>query len=96
MTTLPNFIIIGAMKAGTDALWEYLRAHPQVFMSETKELDYFAEELNWSRGPGWYEVAVRGAGAALADRRGLDQLREVPAVPRRPAADGGRSCRRRG
>ena len=66
MTTLPNFIVIGAMKAGTDALWEYLRAHPQVFMSETKELDYFAEGLNWSLGSCWYESQFDGSGTALA------------------------------
>lgn len=39
---LPNFIIIGAMKSGTSSLYEYLRAHEEVFMSPTKEPDFFA------------------------------------------------------
>ena len=26
---LPNFFIIGAMKAGTTSLWQYLRRHPE-------------------------------------------------------------------
>ena len=40
--TLPNFIIIGAAKAGTTALYWYLAEHPAVFMSPVKEAFYFA------------------------------------------------------
>lgn len=39
---LPTFIIIGAAKAGTTALYWYLAEHPQVFMSPLKEANYFA------------------------------------------------------
>jgi len=39
---LPNFIIIGAAKAGTTSLYHYLKQHPQVFMSPIKEARYFA------------------------------------------------------
>jgi sulfotransferase family protein len=63
---LPNFLVIGAMKAGTDSLHQYLRRHPQVFMAEVKELDYFAEELNWTRGRDWYERQFEPARRALA------------------------------
>lgn len=51
---LPNFLVIGAMKAGTTSLYHYLRAHPQVFMSSVKELDFFAHEPNGSRSLDWY------------------------------------------
>ena len=54
-TRLPTFLIIGAMKGGTTSLYEYLRAHPQVFMPQLKEVDFFTEELNWKRGRAWYE-----------------------------------------
>ena len=54
-TRLPTFLIIGAMKGGTTSLYEYLRAHPQVFMPQLKEVDFFTEELNWKRGRSWYE-----------------------------------------
>jgi hypothetical protein len=37
----PNFFIAGVGKAGTTSLYEYLRQHPQVFMSENKEPCYF-------------------------------------------------------
>jgi hypothetical protein len=42
LVTLPNFIIIGAAKAGTTALYWYLAEHPDVFMSPVKEANYFA------------------------------------------------------
>ena len=61
---LPNLLLIGAMKAGTDSLWEYLRAHPQVFMSVPKEIDFFVKELNWPRGIRWYETHFAEAHAA--------------------------------
>jgi hypothetical protein len=35
--TAPNFFVIGAHKAGTTSLYNYLRAHPQVFMPDDKE-----------------------------------------------------------
>lgn len=39
---LPNFLIIGAAKSGTSALYTFLRQHPQVFMSPNKEPRYFS------------------------------------------------------
>lgn len=39
--TLPNLIVIGAMKCGTSSLHRYLDLHPQIAMSARKELDYF-------------------------------------------------------
>lgn len=51
---MPNFLIIGAHKAGTTSLYHYLKQHPQIYMSSVKEtnfLDYEGE--NWEfRGPG--------------------------------------------
>jgi hypothetical protein len=38
----PNFIIIGAPRAGTTSLYHYLRQHPQIVMSRVKETHYFA------------------------------------------------------
>jgi len=52
---LPTFLIIGAMKAGTTSLWHYLDLHPQIQVSDTKEINFFVAEKNWSRGWEWYE-----------------------------------------
>jgi len=64
--TLPNLIVIGAAKCGTTSLHEYLDLHPQIAMSREKELGFFVEGKNWSRGVDWYasqfdaDAAVRG------------------------------------
>jgi hypothetical protein len=60
---LPNFIVIGAMKSGTTSLFNYLRAHPQVYMSPSKEVDFFAGQDNWARGLDWYRRQFDGAGS---------------------------------
>lgn len=39
---LPNFLILGAAKSGTSALYTYLKQHPDIFMSELKELRFFS------------------------------------------------------
>lgn len=38
----PDFFIIGAPKAGSSALWQALRGHPDVYFPATKEPNYFA------------------------------------------------------
>jgi Sulfotransferase domain len=38
---LPNLLIIGAAKSGTTSLHHYLSLHPEIFMSEIKELKFF-------------------------------------------------------
>lgn len=42
--TMPNFLIIGAMKAGTTAFYSYLKQHPEIYMSPVKEPNFFAFE----------------------------------------------------
>ena len=42
--SLPTFLIIGAAKAGTNALYHDLRQHPQIYMSPWKEPKFFAFE----------------------------------------------------
>jgi hypothetical protein len=45
----PDLFIIGAAKSGTTSLYEYLKGHPEVFMSASKEPRYFAPDLeSWS------------------------------------------------
>jgi hypothetical protein len=37
----PNLFIVGAAKSGTTALHEFLKQHPDIFMSDRKELRFF-------------------------------------------------------
>lgn len=48
----PNFLGIGAMKAGTTWAADSLAAHPEILMAHGKELHYFS--MNYERGPEWY------------------------------------------
>ncbi len=41
---MPNFLIIGAAKSGTTSLYEYIKQHPSVFLTELKEPRFFALE----------------------------------------------------
>ena len=45
---MPNFIIIGAGRAGTTSLYHYLQQHPQAYMSPTKETNFFGYSEGYS------------------------------------------------
>jgi hypothetical protein len=49
---LPDFLIIGAQKAGTTALYSYLRRHPGITGPAWKEVSFF--DRHWGRGERWY------------------------------------------
>lgn len=51
---LPDFLIIGAQKAGTTALYAYLRWHPQVTGPSFKEVSFF--DRHYARGSRWYRA----------------------------------------
>lgn len=63
----PNFLIIGAEKAGTTWLYDVLRRHPDIFLPDTKELSFFngrhsdlkSNDKFVRLGPGWYENFFR-------------------------------------
>ncbi|SCW72526.1 Sulfotransferase domain-containing protein [Sphingobium faniae] len=48
----PNFFIVGAPKCGTTAWVEYLRSHPDIFISEAKEPHHFSRDFpKWNFVP---------------------------------------------
>jgi Sulfotransferase domain len=51
---LPDFIIIGAAKAGTTSLYGWLSGHPYVAPASTKEVHFF--DYNFFRGKDWYRA----------------------------------------
>lgn len=55
MGLMPTFLVIGAARSGTTALYHYIRQHPRVFMSPVKETNFFAYEGE--------TLSVRGPGA---------------------------------
>jgi hypothetical protein len=47
----PDFFLVGAPRCGTTALCNYLRTHPEVFVSSPKEPTYFGRDLMPKRYP---------------------------------------------
>src|SRR5581483_219506 len=55
-------VIVGVHRSGTSSLWRWLSAHPSVFMSADKELEFFSYRYNL--GLEWYsQQFAAGAGA---------------------------------
>jgi hypothetical protein len=51
---LPDFIVVGAQRAGTTSLYNYLLRHPRVAPALVKEVHYF--DLAYHKGEGWYRA----------------------------------------
>lgn len=45
----PNLLIIGAMKSGTSSLHDYLSKHPDIYMSQPKEVHYYDSLSNLTK-----------------------------------------------
>ena len=74
MTNMPNFLIIGAHKAGTTSLYQYLKQHPQIFMSAVKEPHFFSfmgHPLNFN-DPGFNPTKLQTV-ASIDDYQALFQ-----------------------
>ncbi len=54
MSYLPNFLIVGTAKCGTTSMSEYLKQHPEVFISNVKEPRFLSSQDDHSplQGPG--------------------------------------------
>lgn len=63
---MPDFLVIGATKAGSTSLHDHLRRHAEVFMHPRKELRFFNAEHRWGQGPDWYAAQFAAAGEARA------------------------------
>lgn len=65
-----DFIVIGAQKAGTTSLFQYLRAHPQIALPEDKERPFFSHDAAYRRGFDEYVKALALSAAGPEIRRG--------------------------
>jgi len=53
---LPDFLIVGAKKCGTTALYSYLTQHPSVASAARKEISYFSTDPFYAKGAAWYRA----------------------------------------
>lgn len=51
---MPDFLVIGAQKAGTTSMIRALRTHPRIDSAEFGELQYFT--FRYTKGPAWYRL----------------------------------------
>lgn len=63
---LPNFLIVGAQKAGTTTLSEVLQQHSRIFIPIAKELHFFDDPKKYSKGLSYYSSLFSGAENAEA------------------------------
>jgi Sulfotransferase family len=88
---LPNFLIIGAAKAGTTSLYDWMRQHPDVFMPAHKEPKFFAWDGTGPRRQAQithradYDALFAGAGGATAIGEASTAYLAHPRAPARVA-----------
>ena len=74
----PNLFVVGLPKSGTTAIYEYLKQHPKVFMSEYKEPRFFATDLHKESD------RFRGKGSFFPVRNMSDYLKLFESAGDRP------------
>lgn len=80
--TWPNFLVIGAARAGTTSLYHYLGQHPDVYMSPIKEPNYFAvrdmdHPLAGPGDQGWFQNSVSDTDRYLQLFQGVEGERAI-------------------
>ncbi len=91
---LPDFLVVGAMRAGTSSLYRYLGAHPNTAPSIRKESEFFS--LRYGSGESWYRAhfplrsvlrrAGRRAGSPILCFEATPYYLIHPHAPRRAAS----------
>ncbi len=78
----PDFLGLGAQKAGTSWIYNCLHDHPEVCIP-IKDLHFFSRERNWVRGFTWYEEQfARCSTGSIAGEFSTSYLAD-PIAPRR-------------
>lgn len=80
----PDFLIVGAQRAGTTSLFDALAAHPLMTPPTRREIHYF--DLRYRRGGRWYRRQFRRPPGARSGESSPYYLFH-PRVPDRVAAD---------
>ena len=82
---LPDFLLIGAAKAGTTSLYHYLTQSPDVRRAARKEVHFF--DHHYGRGENWYRAwfPVDEAGRDWVSGEASPSYLLQPAVPARVA-----------
>lgn len=80
--SLPDFVIIGAMKCGTSTLHAQIAAQPQFFMSEPKEPNYFSNDKIYAKGEAWYRGLFADAPQDAIKGESSTHYTKLPTYPK--------------
>jgi hypothetical protein len=82
---LPDFLIIGAAKAGTTTLYKYLSRHPQIYMSTPKEPDFFSKNELYNQGVEWYaSLFSQASPSQICGEASTAYTHQIPLIPEIP------------
>jgi Sulfotransferase domain len=78
-----DFVVIGAMRAGTTTLWAHLRSHPDLYLPPDKEAPFFSHNERFTRGWEWYlkEYFSSAPEGALWGTSTPHYMRGMPGAP---------------
>ncbi len=82
---LPDWLLVGAMKAGTTSLVALLRTHPDLWIPPGKEVGFFDRDARYRRGLDWYARQFRRCPAGAAPGDATTAYLVVPAAAGRIA-----------
>ena len=79
----PNFIVIGAARCATTSLHKYLQNHPDIFLSDPKEINYFSKDRFYTKGEKWYlahfdEAKTKAIGEASTSYTSAPNIENAP------------------
>lgn len=77
----PDFIIVGAMKAGTSTLHAQLARQPGIFMSSPKEPNFFSDDDQYKRGTIWYQSLFESASTSDLCGESSTHYTKLPTYP---------------
>lgn len=80
--TLPNFVVIGAMKCATTTLAVQLAAQGGIFVSDPKEPNFFSNDEIYAQGMEWYESLFQDAGGAQLVGEASTHYTKLPTYPK--------------
>ncbi|MEM7271203.1 MAG: sulfotransferase domain-containing protein [Pseudomonadota bacterium] len=79
--SLPDFLIIGAMKCGTSTLQAQLKAQSGVFMTDPKEPNFFSDDDVYAKGLDWYRGLYGDAPEGALKGEASTHYTKLPTYP---------------
>jgi len=77
---LPNFLLIGPGRSGSDWTVKNLQLHPQIYIPKQKSTRFFTD--NYQRGTAWYEAFFAGRSEPRIGEASVGYLHSVDAASR--------------